>query len=86
MCAALAVPASAHYVYEEFYIYESHENCTWARSEISHGDGGGYRKVTVESSRQLNTWAGDYDCVQDKVVPAGDIANRPVLYKWNGTK
>ena len=81
-----AVPASAHYVYDDDYVYESHENCTKVRAETSHGDGGGYRKVSVESSDQLNTWAGDYDCTAGRAVPAGQIAARAILWRWNSGK
>lgn len=86
LLTGLSREAVAHYVYDHYYVYESHENCTHVRSEISHGDGAGYRKVRVESSDQMNTWFGDYDCMAGRSVPANQIANSATLWRWNAKR
>ncbi len=41
----------AHSVYEENWVYWTQDaNCTWGRSEISHGSGGGYVRVDVRAN------------------------------------
>lgn len=44
-----ALLASAHSVYVEDWVYASDTNCTKGRSEVSHGDGGGYVRVDAGS-------------------------------------
>ena len=51
---SVAVPAYAHYMYEEGYTYSSDHDCARNRAEISHGSGGGYSESKVESSIEFN--------------------------------
>ena len=70
---AVAVPAYAHYVYEEGTVY-SGDTCTWLRSEISHGNGGGYSKSKIVSQQDFMGW------------PCGTLFGRPPNYlrlKWS---
>ena len=49
--ASIAVPVYAHVNYEDGHTYTSPYNCTWSRSEISHGSGGGYSKANLKSEQ-----------------------------------
>jgi hypothetical protein len=44
---ATAAPADGHYVYREGPVWVDEERCVMGRSEISHGAGGGFTKVSV---------------------------------------
>jgi hypothetical protein len=44
---ATASPAEAHYVYRQAPVWTDDEHCVVGRSEISHGAGGGYTKISV---------------------------------------
>jgi hypothetical protein len=84
--AVAADPAAAHYVYQKAKVYVSDTNCTGARAETSHGGGGGYSKSDVYSwYRWEIPMAGGYDCQTDLSRPAGYLATRFTLYKWNGS-
>jgi len=40
--------ASAHYVYQKEWWYQSDRMCDYGRAEISHGSGGGYVKSDIK--------------------------------------
>lgn len=85
--AAFAAPAAAHYVYTKAKVYASSTNCTGARSETSHGDGGGYSKADVFSWYRMEApMAGGYDCESNWSRPAGYLATKYQLFKWDGAK
>ncbi|MFJ5546395.1 hypothetical protein [Streptomyces sp. NPDC093225] len=87
---ATSTAAQAHYVYEkELTYYEDPELsetpvCTEGRSEVSHGNGGGFSKSTVYSHTK------DFDhlirCGWDRYVPAGWIGSLETIWKWTGTE
>jgi hypothetical protein len=47
--------ASAHYVYEQGWLYYSGDDCSWGRSEVSHGIGFGYSKSDLNAHIRSNT-------------------------------
>ena len=61
--------AYAHYAYGAGTVYESSIDCTWIRSEVSHGDGNGYYKGNVEVKRNF----GDMHCGERWSRPAGNV-------------
>ncbi|MER6632346.1 hypothetical protein ABT301_29705 [Streptomyces sp. NPDC000987] len=78
-----ASPASAHYVYEGGWTYRTDYDCTANRSETSHGRyGDGYSRSDVAA------WEASPigQCTYLSWRPAGYIATKLVLYKWNSTK
>lgn len=78
-----AQPAAAHYVYEDVYVYASDADCTKVRSEISHGSGGGYSRTDV-TAKYYYPIIG-IQCYTEWSRPAGYIALRYTLLKWNGS-
>lgn len=79
---AVAAPASAHYVYQQGYVY-ARGDCTQVRSEISHGSGGGYSRSDVRAKQDLDTAAGKLNCFARLARPAGYLAVRYDLYRWS---
>ncbi|MGW6688750.1 hypothetical protein [Streptomyces sp. NPDC054961] len=85
---ATSTAAQAHYVYEKQITYVEIPEisdtpvCTEGRSEVSHGNGGGFSKSTVYS------WTKDFDhlvrCGWERDVPAGWMASLEQIWKWNG--
>lgn len=81
MLAVLGPAASAHYVYQDPHTWAQDEQCVQNRSEISHGNGGGYRKGTVKSERKLQLpWVSPM-CETSKSQPPGYMIVRPILVK-----
>ena len=81
VAALIGVPVYAHVVYEDGYTWSSNHNCTWGRSEISHGSGGGYSKATVESEVNLE----DKICAQRYWRPINYLKSKwDLQYKVNG--
>ena len=78
---SVAVPAYAHYIYEQGYTYTSNHICTFNRSEISHGSGGGYSKSEVKASLAV----GNVLCVLPHYMPIGHLRAKWELEKWNGS-
>lgn len=82
-----ATPASAHYVYERGHTYASSTDCAWARSEVSHGNGGGYAQADVAADYRQWTPVGPIDCGNKLWTrPPGYLAVRAELYKWNASQ
>lgn len=52
--------AFAHYVYGSGYVYVSGVDCTWIRSEVSHGSGNGYYKGNVEIRKNVSSNCSNY--------------------------
>lgn len=84
MTLALSTSAQAHYVYksDETWSNTDSSKCTYQRSEISHGNGGGYAKSTVTAS---DDWGFPPDCIWQWERPIGYLIARYDLYKWNAT-
>ena len=76
---AFAVPAYAHYVYEDGTTYADADGCTWNRAEISHGNGGGYSKSTVRAKRTVS----NTPCMQTWERPYGNLRAKWALYRDN---
>ncbi|MCC3765922.1 hypothetical protein K3N28_22950 [Glycomyces sp. TRM65418] len=79
-----ASPAAAHYVYEEGHVHRTVELCVHERSEISHGDGGGYSRVDVSSTTVLAP-GGTFPCAYAYERPVNYIASRIEVMAWNGS-
>ncbi|MEV4225299.1 hypothetical protein [Nonomuraea sp. NPDC049725] len=78
--------AYAHYVYEKAWVYRAEYQCTQSRSEISHGDGGGFSKGDTASYGR--TWilkVGWVWCGIYKRQPPFEIAHQLHLIKWNAS-
>lgn len=83
---SVATPAYAHYIYESGYTYTSNDDCTWNRSEISHGVGGGYSKVDVKSSvGAIVEDLGFVRCAANSNRPVDHIRAAWDLGKWDGS-
>jgi hypothetical protein len=76
----------AHYVYQQGYVFQRPQsNCTWSRSETSHGNGGGYSKGDTASKTYVaHSWGGA-ECGADAPRPAGYMKTQLDLYKWTGS-
>lgn len=76
----------AHYVYQQGYIFQRPQgNCTWSRSEVSHGNGGGYSKGdTASKTYQAHVWGGA-ECGADAPRPANYMKTKLDLYVWTGS-
>lgn len=73
------LPASAHYVYSSGTIYANYEDsiCATGRSEVSHGNGGGYYRVDENT----------HNCYRiAKDMPGGNISVRAHFLKWTGAE
>ncbi|MQM26146.1 hypothetical protein GFD30_11270 [Glycomyces sp. NEAU-7082] len=79
-----ASPAAAHYVYQEGHVYRTNDLCVHERSEISHGDGGGYSRVDVSSTTILAP-GGAFPCAHANHKPANNIAAKIQVLAWNGS-
>jgi hypothetical protein len=79
-------PASAHYVYQQGLTYISSLNCTETRSEISHGNGGGYSRADAKSLYVLQTTQGSFNCANVLSRPPGYLAAKWQLYKVVGSE
>lgn len=78
-----ATAAFAHYVYEDAEVWNSTDgHCLKVRSEISHGNGGGYVKVSSHSYEKL-LWM--IDCASPWSRGPGYLAVRWNLLKWSGS-
>jgi hypothetical protein len=73
----------AHYVYEAGTLYLG-DFCVMARSEISHGSGGGYSKVDTNATKTQWTPIGDFECIGWLYKPPGYLAASYHLMKWDG--
>lgn len=81
LAITLAGPADAHVVYENGYSYSSSTNCTWQKSEISHGSQGtGYWKSEVNSKYFNFTTKGH--CGSYWSRPTGYLAARYITAHW----
>lgn len=79
-----ATPAAAHYVYQEGHVYRTNDLCVHERSEISHGDGGGYSRVDVSSTTYAAP-GGTFPCALALEKPTNQIAAKIVVMAWNGS-
>ncbi len=79
--ASIAVPVYAHVIYEDGHTYTSPYNCTWSRSEISHGSGGGYSKANLKSEQ--NEWRST--CRKRLSRPIGYLRAKWELQKKSGS-
>ena len=79
--AATAVPAYAHFIYEDGFTYASDFDCAANRAEISHGSGGGYSRSDIAA------WVigGDEPCRDHFIRPAGYLRAASDLDKWSGS-
>jgi hypothetical protein len=74
MVVGFAGAALAHWVYQRGYVWENGSGkCLEARSEISHGKGGGYSKANANSIKEIQYPWGKIDCNQKWRRPAGYI-------------
>lgn len=78
--------AWAHFVFQKDYTFQSDSTCTLARSEASHGGGGGYSKSDVIGRKQapFGPW-GSINCGADDIRAAGQLALRFDWWKWTGS-
>lgn len=75
--------ALAHYVYSHAWTHYSSDNCVWGYAETSHGSGGGYAKVIVESwRRNVLGWS----CQTHYDRPQNYIRLKYTFWKWNGSE
>jgi hypothetical protein len=79
-----ATPAAAHYVYQEGHLYRTNDLCVHERSEISHGDGGGYSRVDTSATTYVAP-GGTFPCALALAKPPGHIASKVVVMAWNGS-
>lgn len=80
-----ATAAYAHYVYERAQVWsDTTGKCVYNRSEISHGGGGGYYKVSNETYRRADTPWGSYDCLANWQLGPGYKRNKLHLLKYVG--
>lgn len=80
-------PVNAHYVYENEWAYRSDRgHCVRERSEISHGDGGGYSKVDAIISHYWYFDDKHIPCGLSKYKSAGEILIKWDLMKWNASR
>lgn len=75
--AAHGGTAFAHYVYSTGHTYYSSEDCVWARSEVSHGNGNGYSKSDIQS--RFRASAGGSYCAAFFNRPAGYLKIRQIF-------
>jgi hypothetical protein len=79
--AGAAKEVFAHSISNEgITYYSSNSNCTWARSRIDHGSGGGYSYSDVVSRAYAYVACADWF-----QRPAGYISNQFQLYYHNGS-
>jgi hypothetical protein len=80
---ASASAALAHYVYEKAEVWGNSEGkCLLVRSEISHGNGGGYSKGSDFTYRR----AFSQDCFYEWDRGPGYLRVRYDLLKWTGSQ
>jgi len=78
-----ATAALAHYVYEQAEVWDGDGGrCLLVRSEISHGNGGGYSKGSDLTYQQL----GPQACLFEWDRGPGYLRVRYNLLKWTGTQ
>lgn len=82
-----ATAALAHVVEQSGYVWENLRGyCLGARSEISHGGGGGYTRSHVEGEKPLNGPGWTINCYAAWQQPPGELAVRTHLYFWTGSQ
>lgn len=86
MLVGLTTPASAHSQVDSGWVYVSDGPCTWARTEVSHGNGYGRTKASVAQDFMLSTPFGDYACQSHATQGIRRMATRYIYYKWVGTR
>jgi hypothetical protein len=81
-------PAQAHYVYAKGLVYGSSTDCTGSRSEISHGNGGGYAKTDTDALYLfIEPITGrQFHCIGLWSRPGGYIASGISIWRYSGLK
>lgn len=76
----------ADVIAQDGFVYQQIAGaCTYVRSEISHGGGGGYSKNDTRSHSYASTTAGGIECGNTTARPAGYIKAYNRLLLWNGS-
>lgn len=87
LVATAATTAWAHYVYDDGYVWEGGPKCLFARSEVSHGNGGGYTKVDLQAVRERTYpgW-GTINCHIAWDRPTSYLRSKMWLYWWHSSR
>jgi hypothetical protein len=85
LIVGLGATALAHFVYEKTEVWQSSTQgrCVVNRSEVSHGGGGGYTKVSNITYNNLNTPGGAWDCTDTWELGGKYKRNKYHFLKWS---
>ena len=83
LCALAGSVVYSHELHQDGFTYTSDHDCTWNRSEMSHGNGGGYSEARV-AAKKKNEFI-NLTCFNPFHRPANHLKVKYKLYKQSGS-